>query len=742
MNKKILLGLSATLLTAIPLVAVVSCTESSTNKIDSEANKFRISVETTKKDLVSTDAANTINAAPDNPSKLTALKNLVSSIPTLDSDFDFNVKSAMVNTTTNTTIDVLINVFEKEDTSNKKDVTYSIKGFIAPSEKVKIEDQAKLFDVARTTTNPSADPEVVMTAINGASSSSDKWNVIKGYVNVPTLANGFELEVGNAVIREGAEDAIDVSIKIIETATPTTFRDVTLKIEGFVLSSIETDINLEVAKFGVATTKSHNTSAVRVVENINGVEENDRLHALSLVVSIPTLTNGYDLKVKSANINSDSRSTVDVLISVFNTRKPDISQDTVYEIREFRISDIETEAARFKDTWTTSPNTSSMEIVEEIQSTDSPEAKIAILSSVADLPTLEEGYSFQIHQVLVDKYKASSILVVISIVEEDSIDISKSIVYSIDGFKSSTLEIEAAKFNSSRTTNVNLSSIDMAKDINLASTPEEKLNALGVFAKLPTLEEGFDFEVKSANVNGTIDTTVEVLISIYETGESTESIDVIYLVTGLKRSTVDIEAAKFERSVAAIAESITRPSVEWVQDINEAINDNARLDVLKQITVIPTLAQGFGIKILGAETELTSQQGVAIDVHIRIFDMASPELINDFTLIVYGFHKIGNTPLEIEEAKFNTTLETVLPITIEEAIQRMSNGSSVEYFTELKAIVSEENVPTLSEGYTFQVLGIVSHLTTETDITIAILIYEDGIPKGNAQLVITGFLSR
>ncbi|MGL5643717.1 MAG: hypothetical protein ACRCW3_03005, partial [Metamycoplasmataceae bacterium] len=361
MNKKISLGIGATLLTAIPLVAIVSCTQSSEksiNEIDNEAKKFNITVETTKKDLVSTDVVNNMNTALDASLEL---KSLVSSLPTIDSKFDFRVKNTSLKSTENTTIEVSIIVFEKADTSNERSAIYSIEGFTAPSEIIDIEDQVKLFDNSITIFDSTVDPQVLVDAVNGASSSQEKLNTIKGYVNVPKLDDDFELEVLSAIVREGVggvRTTVDVSLKIIERANPNVFRNVTLKIEGFQSTDDLSDINLEIAKFGSRKTKSPNTPAFKVVDEINSVDEDLKIHSLALVADIPTLAYGYDFKVKSASLNSNNKSIINVSILIFNINKPDISVETTYEISDFQISDLDTEAAKFVNT-TTSSNLSS-----------------------------------------------------------------------------------------------------------------------------------------------------------------------------------------------------------------------------------------------------------------------------------------------------------------------------------------------------------------------------------------------
>ncbi|MGL5590880.1 MAG: hypothetical protein ACRDCH_02310, partial [Metamycoplasmataceae bacterium] len=654
MNKKISLGIGATLLTAIPLVAIVSCTQSSEksiNEIDNEAKKFNITVETTKKDLVSTDVVNNMNTALDASLEL---KSLVSSLPTIDNKFDFRVKNTSLKSTENTTIEVSIIVFEKADTSNERSAIYSIEGFTAPSEIIDIEDQVKLFDNSITIFESTVDPQVLVDAVNGASSSQEKLNVIKGYVNVPTLDDAFELEVLSAIVREGVggvRTTVDVSLKIIERANPNIFRNVTLKIEGFQSIDDLSDINLEIAKFGSRKTKSPNTPAFKVVDEINSVDEDLKIHSLALVADIPTLAYGYDFKVKSASLNSNNKSIINVLILIFNINKPDISVETTYEISDFQISDLDTEAAKFVNT-TTSSNLSSFEVVDAIQAATSPGERFSILNNVTQFPELEDGFSFEIDWAIVDKANKSAILVIVSISKDDSIDSLKTIVYSIDGFKISTIEIEKNKFNNPITTNNVEADIDeLVNQIMNSVNNVQKLEIIEGFVDLPELAYGFELEIRSAQK---FENAIEIDAIIRETNTLDASEIFKIIISGFElidlQSELDFESAKFTNPVQT--KNLNLYSEQAANSINSAATNDDKLYALLLIADVPTLKDGFGMTVLST-LDTTNNPG-SVFVVIEVFNIRDSSMKNTVTFVVSGF-RIKSLDTEAEKFVDATT---------------------------------------------------------------------------------------
>ncbi|MGL4252379.1 MAG: hypothetical protein ACRCRQ_02425, partial [Metamycoplasmataceae bacterium] len=654
MNKKISLGIGATLLTAIPLVAIVSCTQSSEksiNEIDNEAKKFNITVETTKKDLVSTDVVNNMNTALDASLEL---KSLVSSLPTIDSKFDFKVKNTSLKSTENTTIEVSIIVFEKADTSNERSAIYSIEGFTAPSEIIDIEDQVKLFDNSVTIFDSTVDPQMLVDAVNEASSSQEKLNVIKGYVNVPTLDDAFELEVLSAIVREGVggvRTTVDVSLRIIERANPNIFRNVTLKIEGFQSIDDLSDINLEIAKFGSRKTKSPNTPAFKVVDEINSVDEDLKIHSLALVADIPTLAYGYDFKVKSASLNSNNKSIINVLILIFNINKPDISVETTYEISDFQISDLDTEAAKFVNT-TTSSNLSSFEVVDAIQAATSPGERFSILNNVTQFPELEDGFSFEIDWAIVDKANKSAILVIVSISKDDSIDSLKTIVYSIDGFKISTIEIEKNKFNNPITTNNVEADIDeLVNQIMNSVNNVQKLEIIEGFVDLPNLAYGFELEIRSAQK---FENAIEIDAIIRETNTLDASEIFKIIISGFElidlQSELDFESAKFTNPVQTKNRNLY--SEQAANSINSAVTNDDKLYALLLIADVPTLKDGFDMTVLSI-LDTTNNPG-SVFVVIEVFNIRDSSMKNTVTFEVSGF-RIKSLDTEAEKFVDATT---------------------------------------------------------------------------------------
>ncbi|MGL5205775.1 MAG: hypothetical protein ACRC7B_02565 [Metamycoplasmataceae bacterium] len=548
MNKKILLGIGATLLTALPLAAIVSCTQSTTNP------------------------------------------NII------------------------------------------------------------IDTQAKLFNNPITTSNPHVDPQLVVDTINEAASSQEKLTVVRVYANVPTLSDGFELEVISAAVRERetSKEAVDVSIRIVETANINIFREVILKIEGFQsINLIESDIYTEAAKFDVATTKLHNTSAIKVVNNINSVEgEQNKLYSLSLIVDLPTLTYGYSFKVISANINLTDKSVVDVIISVFHVNKPSDSTETTYEIRGFKISDLVTEASKFVNTRTSS-KFSALEIVDKIQFAPSPEGKILLLSNVSTLPKLEDGFSFQIEWVIEDESNNSLIWVIISVSKDDSIETPKTVVYSIDGFESSTPEIEREKFNDPITTTKPEIDLDLLLNQIMAvgNSNDQKLLIIKEFANLPSLAYGFELEIISVQKSGLDSLEIDARIRKQNTSNISESFKIIVSGFDVRDLNLELseEIAKFNNPVQTKAPSLY--STQIANSINSKLTDSDKYYELLLISDVPTLKDGFGMVVQSA-----SAVGVdALSVIIKIFNINNPSIESDVTFEIYGFR---TKSLETEANKF------------------------------------------------------------------------------------------
>ncbi|MGL5732711.1 MAG: hypothetical protein ACRCXE_01400 [Metamycoplasmataceae bacterium] len=325
MNKKLLLGLGATLLPIVSLVAVVSCSSSDKVTIDTEVKKFDTSVKTTNKDLMASEAVISINNAADKTAKLNVLKTLVASLPSLDKAFDFEVKSAAADSTTMTTLNVSISVFEIEDKTNSKDATYKVTDFITVLDK-----EAKKFETSVDTKNKDIIPNDAVDSINVAIDPSAKLDALKALVDVPTLSAGYDFIIGSANVNSIINTTIDVSIEVFEVGTSNK-KTVTFLITGFKIPSA---LDIETARFNISVpTIAPETSTTDAINYINvSATPAEKLVALESIANVPTASQGFRFEIKTASINPTSNTSVDVIITVIELVNDENSKDAIFTI--------------------------------------------------------------------------------------------------------------------------------------------------------------------------------------------------------------------------------------------------------------------------------------------------------------------------------------------------------------------------------------------------------------------------
>ncbi|MGL5204859.1 MAG: hypothetical protein ACRC63_01255, partial [Metamycoplasmataceae bacterium] len=458
MNKKILLGLGASLLSALPLVAIVSCADSTTNTkdIDSELSKFAVSIktkqswmssyavvtelndeilaqandeiytlnyisnvpkldddfdykiinakindldpttidvninifnkritsltgnvilkitgfqaidseadkflnqQTIKPEMSASSAAGIVNQANTPEDKKIALASF-SSIPELTNGYNFNVSYAIVDSSNELSLTVMINIFREDDISINKTVIYAIHGFSSPYDAITLADQVKLFENPINTYRIGVDTLEAIEEINNASTIT-KLAVLQSFVNLPMLSERFALEVISANEIIDNMEAINVQIRIFELLDESNEEYVDFKVEGFECVNI-IKLNDEVLKFTPATTKLPNLSSLSAAKQwiMHNDDENERFHNLELIVDVPLLAKGFSLKVLDANVDNDDKTIVNVDLLIFSTRHLELSRAFTYKISGFKISDIDYEAEKFVDRQTTSTMTS------------------------------------------------------------------------------------------------------------------------------------------------------------------------------------------------------------------------------------------------------------------------------------------------------------------------------------------------------------------------------------------------
>ena len=221
--KKLLLGLGTVSLAILPVAAMVSCSTTETT-LDTEATKFTVSLEAKTPATTTTEAVKSIMDGKDAPAKLLALETLVGKdkLPTIADGFTFEVKSAMVNSKTDTTVDVKITITETDSTETvkTKDATLSITKLTkatAPTTTLALE--AAKYDISLAVLSTEAAKTSAAAAALFTGDAAAQLAVLKTLVgdNVPTTSEGFTFEVTTAVVGS-VNTTVEVTITVTETA--------------------------------------------------------------------------------------------------------------------------------------------------------------------------------------------------------------------------------------------------------------------------------------------------------------------------------------------------------------------------------------------------------------------------------------------------------------------------------------------------------------------------------------------
>ncbi|MGL5732652.1 MAG: hypothetical protein ACRCXE_01105 [Metamycoplasmataceae bacterium] len=225
--KKILLGTGALALSVIPVAVTVSCSSEETT-LQKEADKFKKSVKTDATGMKSSDAAGSIIYDTPTPADKKAALVKLAKVPTLDSKYEFAVISADVDTTTKTTINVEIEVWEGSNTTDKIKVTFKVTDFGMPAT---LADEVTKFTTAVATKNASMTTENAVLTINDASGAVPKWQALHALATTVRGA-GFTYEVKSAKVDEALDTTMLVEITITELVNNTS-ETVWLPVTGF-----------------------------------------------------------------------------------------------------------------------------------------------------------------------------------------------------------------------------------------------------------------------------------------------------------------------------------------------------------------------------------------------------------------------------------------------------------------------------------------------------------------------------
>lgn len=243
--KKTLLGLGLWPLSILPMMAIASCS-TTTSTLEKEVAKFKTPVVTKDKETSAATAAASIKDTETPSQRITSL-NKIAVIPKLASGFAMVVNFAGVSIADSNSVEVNITITE---TSSKtaQDVVLTISGFLTRSNLLDL--QASLFKTRETDTKQSTSDVLNTHFSNTNHSNIDKLNFLAfdvcGVSGFPAIdSSKYNIYVGEATPVGPLIDATAIQIQIILSTVegPAIWKDVTWTITGF-LTTIELNANL------------------------------------------------------------------------------------------------------------------------------------------------------------------------------------------------------------------------------------------------------------------------------------------------------------------------------------------------------------------------------------------------------------------------------------------------------------------------------------------------------------------
>ncbi|MGL5205724.1 MAG: hypothetical protein ACRC7B_02305, partial [Metamycoplasmataceae bacterium] len=502
--------------------------------IDTETEKFNKQVNTKRADLTPVQATAMINGK--DPAEALASLEILADIPTLAVGFEFIVTGATINTTTNTTIDVAITV-SKTGTGETKNVIFRVAEFTLG---LSVDIEAAKFNITVETKSPSTYSEVAAQNIQNAANHAAKLLALLEFVNsidIPTLESGFAFEILTAGVDSQVNTTVNVQVRVFEEANPGNFKEVPFKVAG--LTSL-LEIQAQLFNKTVATT-SPTTTSDRAAQNIqNAANQAAKLLALRAFVdpaNIPTLESGFAFEIVSAAADIQVNTTVNIKIKVYQ-----IANATNFEEVTFKVtgltSRLETQAKKFLLTQTTS--NASLKALQAAQNIDLalPSARVQIYNNLTrtDLPTLNDGFKFEILSADVNRNTTSRINVVVKIFETIKPENNKTITLQITDFYNLTaLELEAMKFiNTVRTKSTIFTAAGAKNNILYSSAQQDRKRALGLIAEVPFVESSsFKYEVKDVIISNRDPNEIYVIITVLQhSGTNIWPLDVTFPING------------------------------------------------------------------------------------------------------------------------------------------------------------------------------------------------------------------
>ncbi|MGL5205325.1 MAG: hypothetical protein ACRC7B_00195 [Metamycoplasmataceae bacterium] len=532
LTKKILLGFSASLLMALPISTMIACSSTSDEKIDVEAAKFETSTNT-KKSMTSQEAVSSIRMASTPEAKRIVLLEFAS-VPTLDKEFDYEVLSASIDNQVNSTVNIVINVFEISDKeNNNKSVTYKVMNFSIQAPDIDTETE-KFYDIV-STKRPNLDSIQAIEMINGKN-PTEALAALKILADVPTLAEGFLFTVTGAAVSKTINTTIDVSIIVSRPITDET-KNTTFRVAGF-----KPGINLdtEAGKFDrTIPTISPETAAESAVESIqNAVNALDKLEALKVFAFVPTLSEKFDFEVLSSQIDDQVKTTVNVEIRVFEKANPLNFKEVTFIVTGLTTL-IDIQATKFAYIYTQTTSNPPLKAIVAVQRINlvPPNERVAALKTFTrnDLPVLDNGFAFEIQSANANN---SVVNVIVRIFEINNQLNEKMITLQVTHFWDlSALDLQAIKFiNTEETINSNITATQAIDRILASSNKDARIAALNLLANVPSVDApNFDFEVSDAKLSRRDPNEVYVTITVNQySGSEIWPTDIIFTINGFK----------------------------------------------------------------------------------------------------------------------------------------------------------------------------------------------------------------
>lgn len=381
----------------------------------------------------------------------------------------------------------------------------------------------------------------------------------------------------------------------------------------------------EVEKFNTSKKATNpQQKSIDAAKSINDAETNDdKIEVLKSLCDFPLVSDGFELKIKLAEIDFANRTLVNTNIIIQEINAPQNVASITFVITDFAEtpkSAIEIAAEVFKiPIKTKTKHTFAYKAQNFINNNKTDEDKLSHLKIFATLPEFDENvWQIKVRFAQVDEMNKTELNVMINIFEKSNIENNLDVVQKITDFKvSPTLEEEAQKFtievNSTEATNP--TSYLAAKSINEANTQNEKINKLRAISKyIPKPTCGYFINIYERVTFK--DTKIYVPIKVVDATKLTVSKKVILTVSNLSQPLpIQVEISKFEVPTPNILET-NISAIEAKNMIDAAIDLEAKLIVLNQLVNVPILSPGTFI----SKIELTEAKETTLELTLIIQD--------------------------------------------------------------------------------------------------------------------------